>query len=86
MKFNFSKSQGSYRIRFTHEGKRRDFRPGTKDEAVATAIVKQMTYEWETGQFDLTLERYKVKNRDPKINPIEKPVKYETPKGESSHI
>jgi integrase len=77
MKFNLSKSNGSFRVRFTLDGTRHDFRPGTKDPAVAAAIVRQMTYEWDAGLFDQTLDRYKVKKRDSQIN---LPAQSQTPK------
>lgn len=63
MKFNLTTDKDSYRIDFTIDGKRKRFYPGTKDELVARQIHKQMVYEWETGQFDLSLQSYKLKNR-----------------------
>jgi integrase len=64
MKFNLTTDKGSYRVDFTLDGKRKRFYPGTKDETTAKQIYKQMVYEWETGQFDLSLNAYKLKNRD----------------------
>ena len=63
MKFNLTKDKGSYRIDFTLEGKRKRFYPGTKDEVIAKQLVQQMTYEWQTSQFDLSLRSYKLKNK-----------------------
>lgn len=63
MKFNLTCDKGNYRIDFTLDRKRKRFYPGTKDEATAKQLYKQMVYEWETGQFDLTLSRYRLQNR-----------------------
>lgn len=60
MKFSLSLDNGSYKIRFNLDGRRKTLRPGTSDHATALAIQKRMTYEWETGQFDLSLDSYKV--------------------------
>ena len=63
MKFNLTTDKSSYRIDFTLEGKRKRFYPGTKDETTARQLIKRMAYEWESGQFDLSLEAYKLRNQ-----------------------
>ena len=53
------------------KGKRKRFYPGTTDKTEALLLIKRMEYEWSTSQFDLTLESYKLKNRQqtaPKID------------------
>jgi integrase len=67
MKFNLTSDKGNYRIDFSLNGKRKRFYPGTKDETTAKQIHKQMAYEWEMGQFDLSLDRYRLKNRKQQI-------------------
>ena len=69
MKFNLTNDKGSYRIDFSLEGKRRRFYSGTRDEVIAKQILKQMVYEFDSGQFDLTLETYNLKNR-PQPKPV----------------
>lgn len=66
MKFNLTCDKGNYRIDFTLARKRKRFYPGTKDETTAKQIHKQMVYEWETGQFDSSLNRYHLTNRKQK--------------------
>ncbi len=63
MKFNLVNDKGSYCISFRLEGKRRRFYPGTSDEAIAKQVVRRMTYEWEQGQFDLSLKSYKLSSK-----------------------
>lgn len=73
MKFNLTKDKGSYRIDFTLEGRRKRFYPGTKDELVAKQLIQQMTYEWQIGQFDLSLQSYKLKNKtQPRVKSLTK--------------
>lgn len=67
MKFNLTCDKGNYRIDFTLEGKRKRFYPGTRDEVTAKQILKRMVYEWEFEQFDVSLERYRLKNRKQKV-------------------
>uniref|UniRef100_B8HJM3 Integrase family protein n=1 Tax=Cyanothece sp. (strain PCC 7425 / ATCC 29141) TaxID=395961 RepID=B8HJM3_CYAP4 len=59
MRFSVGQNNNSYYIRFTLGGKQKNFYPGTKDRIVAESIARKMTLEWELGQFDLTLTRYK---------------------------
>lgn len=63
MKFNLTKDKGSYRVDFTLEGQRKRFYPGTKDEVIAKQLIKQMAYEWQMGQFDLSLQSYKLRQK-----------------------
>lgn len=63
MRFNLTLDKGNYRIDFTLDRKRKRLYLGTKDEITAKQIHKQMVYEWEAGQFDLSLDRYRFKNR-----------------------
>lgn len=73
MRFNLTTDKDSCRVDFTLEGKRKRFYPGIKDETTAKQLIKQMTYEWESGQFDSTLQSYKLKNRaQPKPKAISK--------------
>jgi integrase len=63
MKFNLSIDKGNYRIDFALEGKRKRFYPGTSDELTAKNILRRMAFDWEQGQFDLSLDSYKLRNR-----------------------
>lgn len=73
MKFNLTTDKGSYRIDFILNGKRKRFYPGTKDEITAKQLIKQMSYEWESSQFDLSLKSYRLKNRaQPKTKTLSK--------------
>lgn len=63
MNFNVGLDKGRYRIDFTLNGKRRRFYPGTSDELVARNIARRMSFDWEQGQFDFTLQSYKLENR-----------------------
>jgi integrase len=58
MKFNLSIDKGNYHIDFTLEGKRKRFYPGTPDELTARNILRKMTFDWEQGQFNLSLDAY----------------------------
>ena len=78
MKFSLTCDKGNYRIDCKLDGKRKRFYPGTKDETTAKQIHKQMSYEWELGQFDLSLDRYRLKNR--KQQKSETPTKQEVTK------
>ncbi len=80
MKFNLTTDKGNYRIDFTLEGKRKRFYPGTQDEVTAKQLIKQMSYEWESSQFDLSLKSYKLKNRaQPKPEALSKEKEANTP-------
>ena len=80
MKFNLTTDKNSYRIDFTIEGKRRRFYPGTQDEVIAKQLVRQMAYEWQTGQFDISLSSYKIRNKSqPKAQVVSKEKKANTP-------
>lgn len=74
MKFNLGVDKGNYRIDFKLEGKRKRFYPGTSDELTARNILRRMDFDWEQGQFDLTLEAYKLGNRK-QSKPTAKPDK-----------
>lgn len=63
MKFNLGLDKGNYRIDFVLESKRKRFYPGTSDELKAKNILRRMEFDWEQGQFDTTLQSYKLKNR-----------------------
>lgn len=63
MNFNLGLDKGSYRIDFTLDGNRKRFYLGTSDELTAKNILRRMQFDWEQGQFDLTLQLYKLKNR-----------------------
>lgn len=71
MKFNLNIDKSSYRIDFTLEGKRKRFYPGTSDELTAKNILRRMIFDWEQGQFDLSLESYKLRNRSQR--PLKEP-------------
>lgn len=63
MKFNLSIDKGTYRIDFLLNGKRKYFYPSTSDELTAKNLLRRMEFDWEQGQFDLSLKSYKLKNR-----------------------
>jgi integrase len=63
MKFNLGLDKENYRIDFVLSGKRKRFYPGTSDELKARNILRRMEFDWEQGQFDATLQSYKLKNR-----------------------
>lgn len=63
MKFNLRIDKDNYHIDFTLEGKRKRFYPGTSDELTAKNILRRMMFDWEQGQFDLSLDSYRLKNR-----------------------
>lgn len=63
MNFNLGLDKGRYRIDFTLNGSRKRFYPGTSDELTVKNIVRRMLFDWEQGQFDLTLQTYKLENR-----------------------
>lgn len=63
MKFNLGLDKENYRIDFTLDGKRKRFYPGTSDELTAKNLLRRMEFDWEQGQFDITLQSYKLKKR-----------------------
>jgi integrase len=63
MRFNLSQDKSNYRVDFVLEGKRKRFYPGTSDELIARNILRRMEFDWEQGQFDLSLNSYRLKNR-----------------------
>ncbi len=63
MRFTLTQDKGSYRISFSLEGKRKRFYPGTQDEPTARLICRQMALDWDMGQFDLSLEKYKLSRK-----------------------
>ncbi|XGV96134.1 MAG: hypothetical protein ACAF41_25775 [Leptolyngbya sp. BL-A-14] len=63
MKFNLGLDKGNYRIGFTLDGKRKLFFPGTTDKLTAENLLRRMQFDWEQGQFDLSLESYRLKHR-----------------------
>lgn len=76
MKFNLSVDKGKYRIDFILEGKRKYFYPGTSDELTAKNTLRRMMFDWEQGQFDLSLDSYKLRNRSQHpIKPVTSPSK-----------
>ena len=80
MKFNLTCDKGNYRIDFTLEEKRKRFYPGTKDEITAKQILKRMMYEWEFEQFDVSLDRYRLKNRKQQVLLAPTKAKVQKPK------
>ncbi|MEN9224635.1 MAG: tyrosine-type recombinase/integrase [Thermostichus sp. DRC_bins_24] len=63
MRFTVNPDKGSYRIDFSLEGRRKRFYPGTKDKGTALLLARQMSLDWDMGQFDLSLGKYRLSQK-----------------------